>query len=151
MIEHATIGSRCVIDNGAIIGCLGFGFEREGDVVWPFPQIGKVVIGNSVQIGPGTMVCRGALTDTVIADMVKLDGNVWIAHGVRLGKATMLAAHAQTSGSVEIGERTWMAPNCSVRQKLRIGSDAFVGIGTVVVKDVPDGTVVYGNPAKEKK
>ncbi len=147
--DEVQIGRNCVVKSCAVIGEDGFGFERslQGDAV-RLPHIGKVLIGDHVEIGSLTTVCRGTLADTVIEDGAKIDDHVHIAHNVHVGRHAFVIACAEVSGGVKIGERAWIAPNASVLNQLTIGDDAVVGLGSVVVKHVPNGTVVAGNPAR---
>ena len=78
----------------------------------------------------------------------KIDDHVHIAHNVDVGEDAFIIACAEVSGGVKIGPRAWIAPNASVLNQLTIGADAVVGLGGVVVKSVPDGVVVVGNPAR---
>lgn len=146
---NATIGAHCVIKSGAVIGEDGFGFERAGDgLPHRLLHLGSVVIGDHVEIGSLTTVCRGTLQSTIIDDHVKIDDHVHVAHNAVLRRGTMVTACAEISGGVEVGEFCWIGPNASVIQKVRIGSHSLVGIAANVLKDVPDRTVVVGNPAK---
>jgi UDP-3-O-[3-hydroxymyristoyl] glucosamine N-acyltransferase len=148
--QNVRIGKDCIIKSGAVIGEAGFGFERdeEGKPI-RFPHLGNVVIGDRVEIGSGTTVCRGTLGSTIIEDDVKIDDHVHIAHNVRVKKKAMVVACAEVSGSVVIGEEAWIGPNASILEKLNIGRQAFIGIGAVVIRDVPDGVTVVGNPARQ--
>lgn len=143
------IGRFCEIKGGAVIGEPGFGFERDADER-PLKMIhlGGVCIGDYVEIGALNTICRGALGETILADYVKTDDHVHIAHNCRIGEGTLITACAELSGSVIVGKKVWIAPNCSIAQKLRIGDGAFVGIGAVVLRDVEPGAKVFGNPAK---
>jgi UDP-3-O-[3-hydroxymyristoyl] glucosamine N-acyltransferase len=86
---------------------------------------------------------------TIIGEHVKIDNLVHIAHGVEIGRNSLIIANAMIAGSVKIGENVWVAPSASVRQKLEIGDDSMIGLGSVVVKNVNTNTIVAGNPAKE--
>jgi acetyltransferase-like isoleucine patch superfamily enzyme len=143
------IGRFCEVKSGAVIGDSGFGFERDQDNN-PIRMIhlGGVVIGDHVEIGSLTTVVKGALGDTVLEDYVKVNDHVHIAHNCRIGARTMIGACADLSGSLKVGRDVWIAPNCSIRQKLVIGEGAVIGIGAVVVKNVQPGVTVVGNPAK---
>lgn len=147
--DEVKIGRNCVVKSCAVVGEEGFGFERasSGEAV-RLPHIGRVIIGDHVEIGSLTTVCRGTLGDTVIEDGAKVDDHVHIAHNVHVGRHAFVIACAEVSGGVTIGERAWIAPNASVMNQLTIGNDAVVGLGSVVVKHVPPGSVVAGNPAK---
>lgn len=145
-----TIGERCVVKSGAVVGEDGFGFERdESGMPVRLVHLGSVLIGNDVEIGSLTTVCRGTLRNTVIEDYVKIDDHVHIAHNVTVRRGAMVTACAEVSGGVEIGEFSWVGPNASVIQQLKIGSGSLIGIAANVLKDVPKGAVMIGNPAKQ--
>lgn len=148
--DEVIIGQRCVIKSCAVVGEEGFGFERnaQGKAV-RLPHIGTVVIGDEVEVGSLTTVCRGTLGDTILRNGCKIDDHVHIAHNVDVGEDAFVIACAEVSGGVKIGQRAWIAPNASVLNQLTIGADAVIGLGGVVVKSVPDGAVVVGNPAKQ--
>ncbi|MDD5304245.1 MAG: DapH/DapD/GlmU-related protein [Elusimicrobia bacterium] len=143
------IGKHCVIKSGAVIGDSGFGPERDADGR-PLMMIhfGGVLIGDHVDIGSLTTVCRGALGDTVLADHVKIDDHCHISHNCRIDEGAMITACVEISGSVRIGRNAWLAPGCSLVQKISIGEDGFVGIGAVVTRTVAAKARVYGNPAR---
>ncbi|HMY07159.1 MAG TPA: UDP-3-O-(3-hydroxymyristoyl)glucosamine N-acyltransferase, partial [Accumulibacter sp.] len=89
--HDCVIGKRAIIHSGVVIGADGFGFAKEGDRWQKIPQIGRVVIGDDVEIGANTTIDRGALDDTVIGNSVKLDNQIQIGHNVHLGEQTALA------------------------------------------------------------
>lgn len=147
--NEVVIGQRCVIKSCAVVGEEGFGFERDaqGKAV-RLPHIGTVVIGDDVEVGSLTTICRGTFADTVLRNGCKIDDHVHIAHNVDVGEDAFVIACAEVSGGVKIGPRAWIAPNASILNQLTIGADAVIGLGGVVVKSVPDGVIVVGNPAK---
>ena len=112
-------------------------------------HLGGVLIGDHVEVGALTTVVQGALADTVIEDYVKINDHVHVAHNCRIGEGTIIGGGAYLSGSIRVGRCCWIAPNCSIRQKLTIGEEAIVGIGAVVVSDVEPRSTVYGNPARK--
>ena len=147
--EGCKIGSNCLVKSGSIIGQRGFGFERDLEgVPVSFPHYGKVIIGNNVEIGALNTIASGTLSDTIIGDFVKTDDHVHIAHNVKIGSGTFIAASAEISGSVIIGKEVWIGPNSAVIDKAIIEDHAFVGIGAVVTRDVQKQARVAGNPAK---
>jgi UDP-3-O-[3-hydroxymyristoyl] glucosamine N-acyltransferase len=147
--SRTRIGRECEIQAGAVIGEVGFGFERDAQMrPLRMVHLGGVRIGDHVLIGALTAVACGALEDTVIEDHVKINNLVHVAHNCRIGRGTIIGACADLSGSLKIGPNCWIAPNCSIRQKLSIGEGSTIGIGAVVVKDVAPGAIVYGNPAR---
>jgi UDP-3-O-[3-hydroxymyristoyl] glucosamine N-acyltransferase len=144
------IGTETVIRENAVIGGFGFGLAfAKGRPPLRIPHIGGVVIGNGVEVGALSTICSGTLAPTVIKDHVKIDDHVHIAHNCVLGEEIIATACTEVSGSVRIGARTWLAPNCSIIEKIEIGADCTIGLGAVVIKSVPDGTKVMGNPAQD--
>lgn len=148
--KNTIIHAGCYIDHGVIIGdnCTiggdGFGYE-DGQRV---NHIGNVHIHPNVHIGSNTCIDRAVLGSTEIGEGSKIDNLVHIAHGVKIGKRSMIIAGTVLCGSVTVGDDCWIAPNSSVRQKVKIGDGATVGLGSVVLKDVAPGSTVYGVPAK---
>jgi UDP-3-O-[3-hydroxymyristoyl] glucosamine N-acyltransferase len=108
-----------------------------------------VEIGNGVEIGANTCIDRGTLGNTVIGDGTKIDNLVHIAHNVRIGKHCLVIAHAMIGGSCVIGDHAWIAPNAGIIQKKHIGEHATVGLGAVVLEDVPPNETWTGVPAKK--
>lgn len=148
---NVKIGNDCIIESGTVIGACGFGYYKN-EIGKPekVPHLGGVVIGNNVTIGAGNCISRGSINDTIIEDNVKTDNLCHIAHSDHLKDGVMLAACAELSGSVTIGEDTWIAPGVTVINGAKIGKDVYTGIATNIVKDVPDGALIYGNPGKVK-
>lgn len=165
--ENAFIGDNVVIENGvtiggsvhleknvrvksnSVLGTDGFGFEFSPE---RFPvrihHFGGLRIGENVEIGCNTVICRGTIGDTVISSDVKIDDHVFIAHNVRIGRRSMIIAGTEISGSVTIGDDCWISPQVTILNKVSIGTGATVGIGSVVIRDVESGSVVAGNPAR---
>lgn len=147
--DEVVIGEDCVIKSNTVIGEQGFGFERdESKIPIRMPHLGRVLIGNNVEIGSLNTICRGTLSDTVIGDHVKTDDHVHIAHNCIVRRGSIITACAELSGGVTVGEFAWIGPNCSILQKVCIGDEAFVGIAANVTKDVMDRVTVAGNPAR---
>ena len=142
------IGDRCVIQSGAVIGEDGFAFTKDDTGALTFVKhYGGVWIGNDVSVGANTCVCRGTIDDTVLMDMVKVDNLCHIAHNVVLGERVQVIAGAVVMGSVHVGQDSWVATSM-IRDQRHVGKNSVVGMGAVVVKDVPDDVTVAGNPAK---
>lgn len=145
----AALGDNVRIEAGAVIGNDGFGFVRDANGDWiRFPQIGRVIIGDGVEIGANTTIDRGALSDTLIARDVKINANVHIAHNVTIGEHTVITANVNISGSSKIGANVWVAPGAILRDHSIVEDSATVGMGAVVVKDIPRNEVWCGNPAR---
>ena len=147
--DNVLIGKNCYFKEGAVIGGPGFGFERdESGNRFRFPQIGKVVIGDHVEVGANSCIDRGALSDTILEDYVKIDNLCQIAHNVHLGKNVVITGCSAVSGSCVLGDDVWVGPNSIIRDQRKIGKNAFIGMGSVVMRNVPEGEVWSGNPAK---
>lgn len=150
VIHHGTvIGKNTIVRANTVVGAQGFGFEKNVDGTWiRFPHLGKVIIGDNVEIGALNSVCVGALNDTIIHDGVKTDNLVHIAHNCVVGRNSILTACTELSGGVVLGEGVWMGPNSSTMQKVKIDDYALVGLGTAVTKNVEKHNTVAGVPGK---
>jgi len=142
------IGKRCVIKANSTIGSEGFSFVLDSDRLEHFPQIGEIVIGDDVWIGANSTVERSALDETVIEDGVKIDDLVQIGHGARIGRLSSITSGVVVCGRASIGERCWLAPNSCIDVGISIGARAFVGMGAVVTKNLPENVVATGKPAR---
>jgi len=132
-----------------VIGAEGFGFERDSrGQLHRFPHLGLVRIGDDVEVGARTCIDRGALGDTSIGPGTKIDDAVYIAHNVHIGRDCLIMAQTALCGSCVIGDRVEISPGAVVRDKVRIGDGARIGLGAVVVKDVVESTTVVGVPAR---
>ena len=149
-ISSATsIGDNVIVGANSVLGGIGFGFAvRKGYPPLRIPHFGNLQIGNNVEIGSGTHIDRGTFSTTVISDDVKIDNGVHVAHNAIIGKRTLLIAHAEISGGVQIGEDCWIAPNVSIKEKVRIGNNVLVGIGSVILRDIESDQIVAGVPAR---
>jgi len=149
------LGKRVTVHAGAVIGAEGFGYEKRPDGSWQkFPHLGGVRVGDDVEIGANAAIDRGSLTDTVICDGVKIDNLVHIAHNAYIGANALIIAGAVVCGGARIGERTWVAPQACVREKVSIGADGTIGMGAVVNADTtPGATMVswHARPALATK
>lgn len=149
-IEGPTeVGRFCRIKANAVIGAAGFGFEREADgTPTHFPHFGRVILEDGVWIGACSTVERAALGTTRLCRNAKIDDLVQIGHGVLVGANSLVMANVVLCGGAIIGEACWIAPGSVVKEKIKIGTAATVGLGAVVIRDVESKTVVAGVPAK---
>lgn len=144
------IEDNCSIGCNCTIGGVGFGYEQnELNEYELLPHIGNVHLKSGVEIGNNVCIDRAVMGSTLLSENVKVDNLVHIAHGVQIGKNSLIIANAMIAGSVVIGENVWVSPSASIRQKLELGNQSLVGLGSVVVKNVAPETIVAGNPAKE--
>lgn len=147
-VSHALVGRRVVIASGARIGGAGFGFAPGPDGLVRTPQLGRVLIGDDVEIGANTAIDRGALGDTVIGDGTKIDNLVQIGHNVRLGRHCVIAAQTGISGSCVIGDGVMMGGQVGLADHLVIGDGALIAAGSGLMRDVPPGEKWGGAPAR---
>lgn len=154
VIKNSIIGDRVIINEKAVIGANGFTManDENGDKIRIY-SLGKVVIGNDVEIGAHDNVSRGSGGNTVIEDSVKIDALVHLGHDVHLHKNVEITAGAIIGGFVEAFEGAYIGINAVIRNRVSLGAHSFVGMGATVTKSVPEGVTVVGNPAKpfEKK
>ena len=134
--EDCTLGERCIVHPGVVIGADGFGFAPEGGQWVKIEQLGAVRIGDDVEIGANTCIDRGALEDTVIEDGVKLDNLIQIAHNVHVGKHTAMAGCAAVAGSTKIGAHCQIAGRASIIGHLRLADNVHISTNTVVTHSI---------------
>ena len=150
LVQDVSIGARGIIHPGAVIGSDGFG-NAMSDSGWvKVPQVGGVRIGDDVEIGSNTTIDRGAIDDTVIENGVRLDNLVQIAHNVRIGEHTAMAAMTGISGSTVIGKRCLFGGAGGTVGHLRICDDVVVTGCTMVTKNIIEPGVYSGGFAAEK-
>ncbi|MDR3221730.1 MAG: UDP-3-O-(3-hydroxymyristoyl)glucosamine N-acyltransferase, partial [Candidatus Accumulibacter sp.] len=134
--RDCVIGRRAVVQAGAVIGSDGFGFAQDGERWIKIPQIGRVLIGDDVEIGANTSIDRGALDDTVIGDGVKLDNQIQIAHNVVVGEHTAMAGCVGIAGSTRIGRRCTIGGAGMIIGHLELADGVHVSAGTMVTKSL---------------
>jgi UDP-3-O-[3-hydroxymyristoyl] glucosamine N-acyltransferase len=150
ILERSIIGEDVVIRSGAVIGGEGFEPKYVGGKHIIVPHAGGVLLHNRVEIQANTHVARSVFGGfTELGEDTKVDALVHIAHNVRIGCRCEIAACAMIGGSAIIGDDVFIGPNASISSEIRIGNGAFVTLGAVVTRDVPDGQRVSGNFAIE--
>lgn len=146
--DDVTIGDRCLIQAGAVIGTDGLGCSRDSEGrLTKFPHLGGVVIGDDVEIGANCQIARGALSDTVIKDGCKMNGLCFVAHNCVLEENVWITGDTMLCGSVHVGKNATIFSDVIIRDQRTIGEGAKIGMGAVVVKNIPDGETWLGNPA----
>jgi UDP-3-O-[3-hydroxymyristoyl] glucosamine N-acyltransferase len=148
--DNCDIGRGVVLHSGCVIGADGFGYVFDRDRYQKFPQIGRVEIGDFVEIGANSCVDRAALGVTAIGEGAKLDNMVHVGHNCRIGKHVVVAAQTGFSGGVVVEDYAVIGGQVGIGDKARIESRAVLGSGCGVLtsKIVRSGQVVWGTPAR---
>ena len=151
--DDVDIGDRVVLHSGCVIGADGFGFILAGEKYEKFPQIGRVSIGDDVEIGANSCVDRAALRVTWIGEGTKLDNMVHVGHNCRIGRHVVVAAQTGFSGGVVVEDYAVIGGQVGIGDKVRIESRAVLGSGAGVLtsKIVRAGQVMWGTPARPLK
>jgi UDP-3-O-[3-hydroxymyristoyl] glucosamine N-acyltransferase len=146
-ISHARLGDRVILHPGVRIGQDGFGFAMGPEGHLKVPQLGRVIIGDDVEIGANSTIDRGAGPDTVIGSGCKIDNLVQIGHNVQLGRGCVLVSQVGISGSTKLGDFVIVAGQAGITGHLQIGSGARIGAQAGVMRDIVAGDTVGGSPA----
>src|SRR3989304_7678503 len=136
--DDCVIGDDLIAHSGAVIGADGFGIAMDQGRWLKIPQIGRVVIGNDVEIGANTTIDRGALDDTVIEDGVKLDNQIQVAHNVRIGAHTAIAGCVGIAGSAIIGKYCRIGGSAGILGHLQIADHVEISSFTLVGKSIKE-------------
>jgi UDP-3-O-[3-hydroxymyristoyl] glucosamine N-acyltransferase len=147
------IGARAVLHSGCVIGADGFGFALLGDRYQKFPQVGRVELGDDVEVGANACIDRAALGVTVIGEGTKLDNMVHIGHNCRIGRHVVIAAQTGLSGGVVVEDYAVIGGQVGIGDKARIEAKAVLGSGSGVLtsKIIRSGQTVWGTPARPLK
>jgi UDP-3-O-[3-hydroxymyristoyl] glucosamine N-acyltransferase len=146
-LSHCLVGERVTIREGVRIGTEGFGFALDPGGHITIPQLGRVIIGDDVDIGANTAIDRGAGSDTVIGDGCRIDNLVQIGHNVVLGRGCALAAQVGMAGSTRLGDFVMAGGQAGIAGHLTIGEGAQIAAKSGVISDVPAGEKYGGYPA----
>ena len=151
-ITHAILGNHVTIHSGARIGQDGFGFatSKTGQHI-TVPQLGRVLIGDHVNIGANVCIDRGSTTDTIIGDGCRIDNLVQIAHNVQMGKGCIIVSQVGISGSTKLGDFVVLGGQVGMAGHLNIGDQAQVTAKSGVMTDIPAGTTHGGIPSMPVK
>ncbi|MCD4829295.1 MAG: UDP-3-O-(3-hydroxymyristoyl)glucosamine N-acyltransferase [Candidatus Cloacimonetes bacterium] len=149
LYDDTELGERVIVHAGAVLGADGFGYLFHDGRQEKIPQVGRVVVGNDVEIGAGSCIDRATLGITHIADGVKIDNLVQVGHNCNVGKHTVLCAQVGLAGGTNIGKRCYLAGQVGTGGHLTIGDDVLVGGQSGVSGDIPSGAKYFGSPALE--
>jgi UDP-3-O-[3-hydroxymyristoyl] glucosamine N-acyltransferase len=145
--ENCVLGNRVTIHAGTVIGEDGLGYAPVKEKWVKIPQIGNVIIGNDVEIGPNCTIDRATLGSTTIGSGSKFSNLIAIGHGTRIGEDCMLVAQVGIAGSVIVGRHVTMAGQAGVVGHIQIGDNAVVGAKAGVTNSIEPDTTVLGQPA----
>jgi UDP-3-O-[3-hydroxymyristoyl] glucosamine N-acyltransferase len=151
--DNVDIGRSTILHSGCVIGADGFGYVMENDRWQKFPQVGRVEIGDHVEIGANSCVDRAALGVTSIGEGAKLDNMVHVGHNCRIGRHVVVAAQTGFSGGVVVEDHAVIGGQVGIGDKARIESRAVLGSGCGVLsaKVIRSGETVWGTPARPLK
>lgn len=150
--ERVVLGDRVVVQDGAVIGSDGFGFAQGPDGAHhKIPQAGGVVIEDDVEIGANTTIDRPAVGETRIGTGTKIDNLVQIAHGVKIGRAVLLAAQVGIAGSTRIEDQVTLAGQVGVAGHLTVGQGVVATAQSGVPNSVDAGSFISGYPAIDNR
>lgn len=146
--ERISVGDNVIIHCGAVIGADGFGFIRDGAALRKIPQTGSVEIQDNVEIGACATIDRARFGKTVIGRGSKIDNLVQIAHNVKIGENSIIAAQAGVSGSVNIGSNVILGGQAGITDHVEIGDNVMVAAKGGITKSIPPNTIMSGIPAR---
>ena len=149
IIRRTTIGNDFIANENSVIGANGFTMtEDEEGNKFRIPTLGRVIIGNHVEVGAHDNISCGSGGDTVIGDYVKIDALVHLGHDVSLQKNVEITAGGVIGGFGKLGEHSYVGINAVLRNRINVGENAVIGMGSVVTKLVEANITVAGNPAR---
>lgn len=145
-VAYTIMGNNCYIYNGARIGQDGFGFETINGVHKRIPQLGRVIMGNDIEVGSCTCIDRGALGDTVIGDGCRIDNLVQVAHNDKMGRGCVIVSQTGIAGSCTFGDYVVCGGQTGFADHLNVGSGAQIAAQSGVMRDIEAGSVMMGTP-----
>ena len=148
--ENTLIGKNCILHSGCIIGAEGFGYVKDNKEWLAIPQVGRVVLGDNVDIGSNSTIDRGALDDTMISNGVKIDNLVQIGHNCRIGENTIIAGCVGIAGSAKIGKNCAIGGAAMILGHLSIVDDVTISPGSMITRSIKtSGTYTALMPFQE--
>ena len=151
IIRNTIIKNNVNILDGCVIGKKGFGFFPRKDKNFKYPHIGIVIIDDNTEIGCGSTIDRGSLSNTSIGKNTYLDNQIHIAHNNKIGNNCIIAGQVGFAGSSTIGNNVMIGGQAGISGHLKIGNNVQIAGGSGVIKSIPDNSKVMGYPAKNLK
>ncbi len=150
--DSVEIGENCIIHSGSVIGSDGLGFAKDKGKWVKIEHLGKVIIGDNVEIGSNTSIDRGSVGNTVIEDNVKIDNLVHLAHNVKIGSGTAIAANSAVAGSSSIGKNCTLAGCCAVVDNINVTDEVHITAMSLITKSINEkGIYSSGTPFMKNK
>jgi UDP-3-O-[3-hydroxymyristoyl] glucosamine N-acyltransferase len=150
LYADVSLGARVIVHSGARIGVDGFGYVVRDERYVKQPQVGACLLGDDVEVGANTCIDRGSIGDTELHRGVKVDNLVHLAHNVRVGEHTAMAALTGVAGSTTIGRACVFGGQAGVSGHLTIGDRVHASAQAGIIGDLSDGEVVTGFPARSR-
>ena len=158
--SNCSIGSNTIIRNtitednvsildGCVIGKKGFVFFKKKKKNLRYPHIGAVIIGENSEIGCGSTIDRGSMSNTIIGKNTFLDNQIHVAHNNKIGNNCIIAGQVGMAGSSTMGNNVMIGGQAGISGHLKVGNNVQIGGGSGVIKDIPDNTKVMGYPSKD--
>ena len=151
IIRNTIINDNVHILDGCVIGKKGFGFFPDKKNNHRYPQIGIVIINENAEIGCGSTIDRGSMSNTIIGKNTYLDNQIHIAHNVKIGDNCIIAGQVGFAGSSSLGNHVMIGGQAGISGNLKIGNNVQIGGGSGVIKDIADNSKVMGYPSKDLK
>ncbi len=151
IIRNTILKNHIKVLDGCVIGKKGFGFFPNNKNNYRFPQIGIVLINDYSEIGCGSTIDRGSISNTIIGKNTYLDNQIHVAHNVKIGDNCIIAGQVGFAGSSILGNNVMIGGQAGISGHLSIGNNIKIGGGSGVIKDIPDNSRVMGYPAKDLK
>lgn len=151
LYQDVLIGARSIIHSGAVLGSDGFGFIWDGKRRVKVPQVGRVVIGEDVEIGASTAIDRATAGDTLVGRGTKIDNLVQVAHNVRIGEDGVIAGQTGISGSSVVGDRVMMGGQSALSDHASLTDDVIFAGRTATSQDITEPGAYFGVPARPAK
>ena len=150
-LSNVVVGNNVTINDGSVIGKIGYGFKRIDNKMHFIPHVGIVNINNNVYIGSNCTIDRGSFSNTIIGESTMIDNQVHIAHNVKIGKNCYLAAQSGIAGSAKIGDNCMIGGQAGISGHLNIGNNVHIGGKSGVITDIENNIKVMGYPATNLK
>ena len=148
IIRNSLISNNVKVLDNCVIGKHGFGFFPNKNNNLRYPHIGIVIIEENCEIGCGSTIDRGSMSNTVIGKNTYLDNQIHIAHNVKIGENSIIAGQVGIAGSSIIGSNVRIGGQAGISGHIKVGNNVEIGGGSGVIKNIPDNTKVMGYPAK---